>query len=982
MNRKLLLYFFIVSSLFPVLTLRGQEFPMLHFTMEDGMPSNNIYTVYRDSRGFLWMATDKGIARFNGVKFESFTTFDGLTDNEVFFFQEDHENRLWCATFNGDICYYKDGAFHNATNTPFLKLKRRSPQIYGIYLNKDSSLNILFFDYNYFLNVYKDTHKEYILKPDLLKDYKLSAIYLKTKIAPDKYKLIGDGYNIVIDTSCRIVEVKKNRLHDPVIGFRSQAEHFFISKEYLFDENLNIIRPFKKHFFEENVIHAYYSDSSNFFYSTSNGLFINDSIRILKKSNVTSVTQDKTGNYWISTLNNGVFCLKKDFLKSRIYKNAYRGAVRYCYQDSSNIFFAVDSNNLFRFERGKATSLFDYRKFKKVPYTIPGNAGFVLDKIANDYDYYNIYDQDRIYIHNILSPKRDITAYTVHEPHVVKDVVVSDKKILVREINMVNVYDKEAFKRRLNDCHVYQPDSSDRSRVFSIAKGEGDAFYYSTINSVYKVRNGMQMRQPRFGYVTFKTFGIFNKYLLGVTPDNILVVCNNFESDIFIDSQVSNQRCVWQKLYQLDSSHVLIATNNLYRIITLYPSNGKPKYELQTVENPFIPLDAEGICSDGKICNFFKNGAVTSVEMKDLLEKPEAPCLFFTFMKTSSRKLYRIESEMQIPYAQGRNLTISFITRSFGGKNVYYQYSVSKNGQDNWRELKSEEINLVNPGFGNYTIKVRASTMSSMPSIPVEFMLHIKRPYWATWWFITLCVCLGALVIGGGIRFRILYLVSKNRKEHEAEIKFIKLEYKALNALMNPHFIFNTLNNVQSLFNGNDKLAANEYLRIFADLIRQNMYNVSKELIPLQKEVALVMNYLILEKMRFEDRLSYDINIDEDIDTSEIMIPPLLLQPLVENSIKHGILQREDKIGEVQIHIFVRKDKLYIEVKDNGAGISHSKEERKVFYESFGMDNIRKRIQQLSIIQDKDITMNFDQIHDENGNHLWTVVTIIMPLSD
>jgi LytS/YehU family sensor histidine kinase len=230
-------------------------------------------------------------------------------------------------------------------------------------------------------------------------------------------------------------------------------------------------------------------------------------------------------------------------------------------------------------------------------------------------------------------------------------------------------------------------------------------------------------------------------------------------------------------------------------------------------------------------------------------------------------------------------------------------------------------------------------------------------------------------------RYRIVHAIHKKEKEHQKEIRFMKSEFKALNALMNPHFIFNTLNNVQSLFNANDKVAANEYLRIFSDLIRQNMHNISKELIPLQKEIDLVTNYLLLEKLRFEDRLSYSINISNDLDLSDIMMPPLLIQPLVENSIKHGILPMQGN-GAIEINIYEKLGILYIEVKDTGAGLSQSVNHKNNHYESYGLENIKKRIAQLGIIQNKEIKFGISETVNTIGLKGWTTVTISMPLSD
>ena len=233
-----------------------------------------------------------------------------------------------------------------------------------------------------------------------------------------------------------------------------------------------------------------------------------------------------------------------------------------------------------------------------------------------------------------------------------------------------------------------------------------------------------------------------------------------------------------------------------------------------------------------------------------------------------------------------------------------------------------------------------------------------------------------------GIRSRIKYVVRKREKLHMQEIRFMRSEYKALNALMNPHFIFNTLNNVQSLFNGNDRLAANEYLRIFADLIRQNMHNISKELIPLQKELDLVKNYLMLEKLRFEELMNFSIEVSDNLDLSDIMVPPLLIQPLVENSIKHGILQLKSDGGFIHIRINEENDILPIEVKDKGVGLNHMHKKTDPRHESFGLDNIRKRIEKLSISQGKSISFNIAEVVDKHTKIKWTGATISMPIGD
>ncbi len=958
----------------------AQDYPMMHYTMEEGLPSNTVYSVYRDSKGFLWFATDKGVARYNGIKFELFTTFDGLPDNEVFLFQEDYEGRLWFGTYNGDLGFYQDGVFHNKTTDTFLNLKTRVSHIFGMYLNTDGSVNIRFVHSSFFLNIKHDKCTIYDTQPIVGKE-NLHTFFLGIKIAPDQFKLIGIGRNLIFDTAYRIISESKNQLAAPLTSFRSQNLHYLVDSSFVYADNLSRLRRLPPGFYERNTIHSYYTDGINYFYSTAAGLYINDTIRILQDCNVTSMTQDVSGNYWLSTLNNGVYCLKKEFLNTRVYKNVYDGTVKYCYEDRASRFFVLQNNSLYSFKNGSARLLFDYPKFWKKEYKYPGDAGYSILKTGGVYDYFSIYNDNYLHLHDIEGSNKTIVSYNGLFKYILmpKTLIAAKKELFIKSIVDVVVEDNplrndENIRRR-----YYSPDSTDRSRIFGITLDENEHLLFSTIRSVYMIKDGKCSVQKQFGNLAFKTMAVFGSYLLGITHNNNFVICNNFSDRIAIDS-VKPQNCVWFRFFRLDSCHILISTNNLYRILTLYPSDNVPKYSISTIENPFIPLDAEGISSDGINCHFYKNHSITSIDIAKLLIRPEPPELHFTFLKTVSNNQYRITREVELSYEASRHIFVSFATRSFSGRAVVYEYSIVK-GKDEtakWRELKLEGFSIENARFGNYIVKVRARTISSQWSEPISFRLHIQRPYWATWWFILACVLLAGGLTYFAIRLRIRYVLGANRKKHEAEMKFVKSEYKALNALMNPHFIFNTLNNVQSLFNANDKLAANEYLHIFSDLIRQNMYNVSKELIPLNRELNLVRNYLLLEKLRFEEKLDFKVNTDEHIDLSEFMIPPLLIQPLVENSIKHGLLPK--KGGTVIVNVFEKEGNLVVEVKDNGIGLKKKDENAAVFHESFGIDNIRKRIEQLSLMQGKKISFGITDINDSDGNHLWTIATITMPL--
>jgi Two component regulator propeller len=592
---------------------------MMHYTMEEGLPSNMVYSVYRDSRGFLWIATDKGVARYNGIKFELFTTFDGLPDNEVFLFQEDYEGRLWFGSYNGDLGFYKDGLFHNKTTDSFLNLKTRVPHIYGMYLNSDSSININYLNSSFFLNIKHDKCTSYDIQTPVGKD-KVQAIFLKIKIAPDRFKMVSLGKNFIVDTAGKTISESDNLFEAPLTCFRSQNLHYVVDSNFVYADNLLRIRPLPIGFFVRNTIQSYYTDSLNYFYCTTTGLYINDSIRILRECNVTSMTQDVNENYWVSTINNGIYCMKKDFLNTRVFKNVYSGTVKYCYEDKENLFFALQSNSLYSFKGGNPKLLFDYPKFWEKEYKYPADAGYLIMRDGNVYDYHSIYNDNYFRLHDIQSEDKTIIRHDgVFKRLLVPKMFLATKKnLFVKSIMNIVVEDNPILSCENLNKRIYSPDTNDRSRIFGFTIDEDGNLYFSTIKSVYKIQKEKCAVQTQFGNLAFKTMEVHGNYLLGITHNNNFVICNNFSDKISVDS-VKAQNCVWFRFFKLDSCHVLISTNNLYRILTLTPSKDVPKYSISTIENPFIPLDAEGISSDGTNCHFFKNGAITSIDIATLL---------------------------------------------------------------------------------------------------------------------------------------------------------------------------------------------------------------------------------------------------------------------------------------------------------------------------------------------------------------------------
>jgi LytS/YehU family sensor histidine kinase len=195
---------------------------------------------------------------------------------------------------------------------------------------------------------------------------------------------------------------------------------------------------------------------------------------------------------------------------------------------------------------------------------------------------------------------------------------------------------------------------------------------------------------------------------------------------------------------------------------------------------------------------------------------------------------------------------------------------------------------------------------------------------------------------------------------------------------MNPHFIFNALNSVNSFIANNDERAANKYLSDFSLLMRSVLENSEEDFIPLEKEIELLNLYVKLEHFRFKDKFDYKINIDEKIDVGDFVIPPMLLQPYVENAVWHGLRYKEEK-GMLEIGFEpMDRDKLLITISDDGIGRKRSKAlktEHQKKQNSKGMGNIKERIAILNTMYKDKVDVVIKDLHEnEEGTRVQLIL--------
>jgi len=320
-----------------------------------------------------------------------------------------------------------------------------------------------------------------------------------------------------------------------------------------------------------------------------------------------------------------------------------------------------------------------------------------------------------------------------------------------------------------------------------------------------------------------------------------------------------------------------------------------------------------------------------------------SPALFIDAINTAAGRLVGDPERLTLPYTDN-SVQIDFNAVNFRSpEDNRFAYRVSPAPDSSWHLLNwQHSVNLSNLASGKYKVELKLfSANNRWPEQVRELTIVVRPPFWRSWWFIILSMAVLISAVGFLYRSRIQRLSERMNLDRQVA----EYEMKALHAQMNPHFIFNSLNSIKEMILHQDTRNASLYLSRFAQLIRLNLEHSRKTFITLRQNIEYLESYLEMEQLRFAD-FNYHIGVQEEIDVDEIRIAPMLIQPLVENAIWHGLLPNK---GNKQLNIlfYIDEEKLVCEIEDNGIGIRRSllnKNDSQQVHTSMGIGNVRQRI--------------------------------------
>ena len=371
----------------------------------------------------------------------------------------------------------------------------------------------------------------------------------------------------------------------------------------------------------------------------------------------------------------------------------------------------------------------------------------------------------------------------------------------------------------------------------------------------------------------------------------------------------------------------------------------------------------------------------------ELKRNKEVPVPYIDRMEVLNQPYNFIAGGPPIKLTYKQNFfSIGFSALAFTmSKDVRFRYRLK--GFDDWSDATRRRFaNYTNVPGGDYVFQLQAANNEGIWNAHIlELPVHVNTAIWNTWWFRITAVLLLAIAVYSLYRYRLRLVKNKQELKWEYEKKLANVEMTALLAQMNPHFIFNSLNSIDSYIIRNESKQASEYLNNFARLMRLILQNSRSNYISLKDELIALELYLQMESLRFKNKFQYAIDVDEGLDTTSIVIPPMLIQPYIENAIWHGVMTKSNgDTGKVELNIYKRKDSLYCIVSDNGIGRKKAAElrEKKLnnHKRSMGMQITQDRIDIINKLYNLNTSVKIYDLESEKGEASGTRVELIIPI--
>ncbi|MFT6503659.1 MAG: ligand-binding sensor domain-containing protein [Crocinitomicaceae bacterium] len=936
-----------------------------------------LYYSFQDKEGYMWFASDRGVVRYNGDKFETFTTDDGLVSNTVFKIDQDDKGRIWFLSDVPRLCYFQNGEIHqykfNAVFQEFFS-KYKKIRSYTAW-DFDNDRVLMSTDWSGSLQIDKNG---ILTRPEEFQIYSHKGIVNKIFF---KDGLVLNGVKVAYSSGNHppliIAGQPEKTISLGLLGFRKTGwigkEHFFIAggyELYISSQKGDTLYEFPK-----RILACSFIDSRLWLCIEGGGVevFEINGSKIIKQSHffktetVSNIYKSEEGIYWFATLYSGVFVVK-DMEVNKV--NRSNSAAE------SFLTIAKRGNNLFLVNESKKvttvnlkTGIHDVDNFID-----PGNLIMIMSDVHSD----ELFDYQRYEF-----KKSKWGNY---------DIVSSD---WAKRNDRINNYQKDIFKYGIH----------------GVIKREKADYIFWTPDVIYRAKENTIIKIPatKFGvdledYNTLWGGGAFGVKYVDLktnevkTPKNKLLQqrvnsIHNSNGKLFFGTHgngvvIKDGESIQQ--LSIENGQVRKYINKIVSkqngIVWLMGSAGISKLVYtdgigyRTNEYDLLDLNCEKINDvypDHDYLYLATNKGIRRITGGKKIAKKPLPKIYLGSVAVGGSIIKG--TTITLDYYQN-TIVVNFDAVSFEREPVVFRYRLNKN--DDWTQIEERFVRLNTLENGNYFFEIQASINGTDWTDSELLNIEILPPFWKTWWFVGLMMIIGIGFVLGMIALRLRIVDKKHAEKQnlmELKQKMIELQQEALTQQMNPHFIFNALGSVQNSILKGDSVQANKYLVKFSKLLRAGLNASRSQLIPLEDDMELMQSYLAVEKTRLGDSFTFDVAVKLVSKEYSLLIPPFLLQPIIENSIKHGIGEGHSS-GNVSVSYIEEKSCVRIIIKDNGKGRKASKLLRIPGHVSHGSEIAFERIKLFNNSKGNVGVYAIEDLFDDKGNPSGTKVEFTVPI--
>ncbi|AZI27491.1 diguanylate cyclase [Pedobacter sp. G11] len=980
-HRKSLFIAFLFAIFYctDIQSVQAQMTYLPHYTSKNGLASNNCYFILQDQKGFIWIATDNGISRFDGTNFQNFTIEDGLPDTQILQMKEDQFGRIWFFALNGQLSYLQDGKFYNRENSELLKKLSFNTVIVSFLMDKQGRIwlgtnsNLIVCWDGKRIKKYVSPNPEDKFINAFIHEDEQGNIFSYSDLSVQKFN--GKTFSIIKSDVQPLSYMTATNTANKSLLYLDKS-----GLQELTGGKINNIIPIPQNLIKNMSGYFYYDNlAKEVWIANANGSFALDkngkTVQYLQDIPVNQVIKDNNQNMWFAT-NAGIYMLPninnrlsiidaESGLSSNVIKSITKDGKNRLWLGTDDAVIDVLTINNYQVNE---IGLDDFKKYKTIK-QINFDSRNQSIYFSSDYGmgvFKNIYNSinEVNYLKETNNSMFVIKHFSLDEKSNRLALALSSGVVFLSD--RLNTLEFNSLKYREKQDFI-------KDRSYHVFYDRNGTLWFSNINGLSQFANGKLIKH-------FEKHPLLTKRINDIQQlaDGTLILATDGYGLLFYkNNQIAKQitqkdgltNNICTKIF-VKNNEIWVLTNKGVNKIADYPA--KPSVANFDYGKDLLSDDINSLFIDDSTAYFATNKGLILFKYNNKNIIRNLPKVYVTSIIKDNERLP--VNQKNFTFETGNNtILFTFSAVDFTTSDITYRYRLSENSA--WVETRTRRLDFSSLQSGDYIFEVSAKSQNGNWGPSAKIAFSITKHFWQSLWFLSILILLVAYIF-----YKVAVYITRKQKDKEQEQLLLKnkvlmLEQQALQAMMNPHFVFNVMNSIQHYINTQNTASANRVLTGFARLIRKNLEICTKSYITLEEELEYLSLYLKLEKNRFGEKLKYAFTVDEEIDREETLIPSMLLQPYVENAIWHGIMPKETG-GEIQINIKIKdNDYLNIEIIDDGIGIENSLKNKSGTHVSKGMQLTRERLNLLGQIAAKPIHLTVKQM-TTNG----TIVSIAIPL--